>query len=240
MWFSTIYPTRFDKSSLKRGLCRGGCLNGQSWNWPNHQVARQICPTIAGPRKHEQNCQIFSSIKYFSQSNAFNVKLVSTSDSDTDQILGVPCKYVYFYTCLLSPPPLYKMLKNKRDSQYSILGNSLLFHSHSLSEIHLSVMIIKRWLNMNIQWYFKNNMFGIFFSLFSFLMSIIFSLTADNYFCGVFSPIKFSLSPLPLSFHYKSSSSRSPRGPTRREKFVNKDYHDRHHQERMESSYIAI
>jgi len=52
---------------------RQGGMNGQSWNWPNHQVA-QIW-TVAGSRKHELNFQIFSSIKYFCQSNAFNVKI---------------------------------------------------------------------------------------------------------------------------------------------------------------------
>lgn len=106
---------RFDKSSLKRGLCRRGGMNGQSWNWPNRQVQVQ-----------ESTNRI---VKHFQQSNIFvnqmlsMWKLLSASDSDTDQILGdVPilCKYVYFYTCLLSPPPLYKMLKNKRDTLHNI------------------------------------------------------------------------------------------------------------------------
>ena len=61
-----------------------------------------------------------------------------------------------------------------------------------------------------------------------FLVSVVFSFIP---------PLNSSFPLLSLSFHYKSSSSRSPRGPTRRGKFVNKDFHDRHCHERMQSSF---
>ena len=63
-----------------------------------------------------------------------------------------------------------------------------------------------------------------FFSWLFFLLSLFSVVFSSN------PPLNSSFPLLSLSFHYKCSSSRSPRGPTRRGKFANKDYHDDHHQ----------
>ena len=154
----TQFIPHFDKSSLKRGLCcQPGGVNGQSWNCPNHQVA-QIWHT-AGSRKHELN---------FHQSNIFvnqmlsMRKLLSTSHSDIDQILGVPMQIcIFLHLFIVTTSIVQNVEHNKKwyTSQYSRISSSeengkqpasSYFILIQFEKIHISVMIIKRWFNKNI------------------------------------------------------------------------------------------
>ena len=110
---------RFDKSSLKRGLCRRRGMNGQSWNSQNHQVARQICPTTALLQVQESMNRI---VKQFYQSNIFVNQMLSMW-----KLLSTQIKYWASQICIFL--------------HLFIVTTSIVQNVEKKNEIHLTIFI---------------------------------------------------------------------------------------------------
>lgn len=152
LWFYTIYPSLWQIIPEK-----GDSAGEEAW-MDNHETGQIIKWSKYGPLQVQESTnrifvnQICLSVRYFWQSNAFNVKIAFNFTFWRRSNIGCPnaavVQYVYFYTSLLSPPPLYKMFQNKRryTSQYSSiflllkkLGNSTTLIPSE--KIYLSVMV---------------------------------------------------------------------------------------------------